>query len=61
MAASLSLFASCGGGEEPTMDNTDNMDVEVPSQDEADKAAADAINEENAEEELDSLLNDIGE
>jgi hypothetical protein len=59
-AASLILIASCGAEEEPVAtESTETTEVEVPTQDEADAAAAESITEENADEELEKLLDDI--
>ncbi|MFT4711004.1 MAG: hypothetical protein ACJAZ8_002374 [Planctomycetota bacterium] len=60
LAASLTLFTACGGSDSATP-LADGAEVTVPSQDEADMAAEDAITEENADEELDKLMGDIGE
>jgi ABC-type glycerol-3-phosphate transport system substrate-binding protein len=62
VAAALTLVTACGGSEEPTTKDAvsaDTEQVDVPTQDEADKVAADEINEENADAKLDELMKDI--
>ena len=43
------------------MTETDGTEISVPTQDEADQAATDAIDDANADEELDKLMDEIGE
>ena len=59
LAASLTFFTACGG-DDYSADDT-GAEIEVPTQDEADMAAEKAITEENADEELDKLMDEIGE
>ncbi len=59
LAASLTLLAACGGSEALTIAHP--TEISVPTQDEADQAATDAIDDANADEELDKLMDEIGE